>query len=158
MPGPPPKDPATRRRRNAGPQLSKLPRSGRPGDPPPWPLPRQSKAEKALWADLWATPQATQWEVGAWPRTVARYVRLVLKAESPSAPAGLHTEVRQLEDRLGLSPMAMLRLRWEVVDDDAAADAPARPALPPGRARATGTDGAPSNVRDLFPAVDPDDG
>lgn len=30
----------------------------------------------------------------------------------------LMAEARQLEDRLGLTPMAMLRLRWEISDDN----------------------------------------
>lgn len=34
----------------------------------------------------------------------------------------LMAEARQLEDRLGLTPMAMLRLRWEISDDDAVAE------------------------------------
>ena len=34
--------------------------------------------------------------------------------------AGLLGEVRQLEDRLGLSPMAMLRLRWQISSDEVA--------------------------------------
>jgi hypothetical protein len=33
----------------------------------------------------------------------------------PRATAALLGEVRQLEDRLGLSPLAMLRLRWEIM-------------------------------------------
>ncbi|MBA3654252.1 MAG: hypothetical protein H0W70_08665 [Actinobacteria bacterium] len=45
---------------------------------------------------------------------MARYVRLLVKAEKPNAPAAICGEVRQMEDRLGLTPMAMLRLRWTV--------------------------------------------
>jgi hypothetical protein len=63
---------------------------------------------------LWATPHAVAWEELGWARTVARYCRLVLEAEKKDAKVTLLGEVRQMEDRLGLSPMAMLRLRWRI--------------------------------------------
>lgn len=70
--------------------------------------------EKALWSELWSTPQAVAWEQLGWTRVVARYCRIVVEAEKPGAPSGVMTEARQLEDRLGLSPMAMRRLLWKV--------------------------------------------
>lgn len=51
---------------------------------------------------------------------VARYCRLCIMAEKADAPVSLLGEVRQLEDRLGLTPMAMMRLQWEIADDRAA--------------------------------------
>lgn len=101
--------------------LVKLPAQGRTGETPSWPLPDGSPAELDLWAQLWRTPQAVAWEDLGWTRSVARYVRTVLEAEERSARATLLAEVRQMEDRLGLSPMSMLRLRWAVTDDEAAA-------------------------------------
>jgi hypothetical protein len=50
---------------------------------------------------------------------VARYVRLLVHAEATTRSEVL-SEVRQLEDRLGLTPLAMLRLRWEVATDEVA--------------------------------------
>jgi hypothetical protein len=50
---------------------------------------------------------------------VARYVRVLAESES-SLSVGLLGEVRQLEDRLGLTPMAMLRMRWEIAPDEVA--------------------------------------
>ena len=84
---------------------------------PPWPLLKPTKRELEIWARLWKMPVSVTWESG-WPDVVARYVRLLAVAELPKAPGIVLIEVRQLEDRLGLSPMALLRLRWEVVDDD----------------------------------------
>lgn len=112
--GPPPKLPSQRRRPNANGMsaLVLLPAEGRQGDPPTWPMGQASEAETKLWTELWATPQAAAWERASWTRVVARYVRLLIAAETPKAPAAILAEVRQLEDRLGLSPMAMLRLRW----------------------------------------------
>jgi hypothetical protein len=107
--------------------MLKLPAEGRQGEPPAWPLSRATGLELEMWAALWACPQAVAWErlgVGT-VRVVARYVRLLREAErAPSAKgpsvAGVQNrgEVRQLEDRLGLTPMAMLRLRWEIVPDE----------------------------------------
>ena len=79
----------------------------------------QYERELELWRELWATPQAAQWERLRWTRTVAQYVRWEVLGESGDMDAS--REARQLSDRLGLSPMAMLRLRWEVVDGPAAA-------------------------------------
>ncbi len=120
MPGPPPKHPSQRRRRNAVPGVTHLPAEGRSGSEPPWPLSEQTPAEAPLWAQLWATPHAVAWERMGWTRTVARYCRLLLSAEEPDAAVTLLGEVRQLEDRLGLSPMSMRRLLWEVVEDEVA--------------------------------------
>lgn len=112
MPGPPAKKDA--RRRNARPDWRTLPADGRSGRAPAWPIGRPSKAETALWRSLWSTPQAVAWEELGWVRLVCRYARLLLSAEVPDAPVTLLGEVRQLEDRLGLSPMAMRRLQWEI--------------------------------------------
>jgi hypothetical protein len=77
----------------------------------------------AVWTALWVLPQAVAWERLHLTRVVARYAQKLVAAERTDAPASLLAEVRQLEDRLGLSPMAMLRLRWEI--DETEAEAPA---------------------------------
>jgi hypothetical protein len=71
-----------------------------------------------VWAELWLTPQAVAWERLGWSRTVARYCRVLVDAERTGAPAAIQAEARQLEDRLGLTPMSMLRLRWEISRDE----------------------------------------
>lgn len=58
------------------------------------------------------------WERLGWHRAVARYVRRLVESEKRGASSALCGEVRQLEDRLGLSPMAMLRLGWEIAEDE----------------------------------------
>lgn len=75
-----------------------------------------SQAVVALWGALWSSPQAAAWEDLGWTRVVARYAKLLVAAEKASATAALLAEVRQLEDRLGLTPMAMRRLQWEIDD------------------------------------------
>jgi hypothetical protein len=54
---------------------------------------------------------------------VARYCLLVVEAEGPGATAALLAEVRQLEDRLGLTAPAMQRLQWEIAEREPKAPA-----------------------------------
>lgn len=144
MPGPPPNP--TARRRNARPGFLILPAEGYQGEIPEWPLAtRQSKAEAAAWASLWRTPQAAAWAQLQLARTVARYVRTLVKAERSTAKASLLSEVRQLEDRLGLTPMSMLRLRWEVAADETAEQREAKAAGTSRWADLKVVDAAPSS-------------
>lgn len=115
MPGPAPSPHALRR--NARPDWRKLPASGRVGRSPAWPM-AEDLEPPSIWAELWHTPQAVAWEEMGWTRVVARYACLLNEIEHPHPErptnAALLAEVRQLEDRLGLSPMAMRRLQWEI--------------------------------------------
>lgn len=77
-----------------------------------------AQMELELWRDLWKLPQAVEWERLKWTRDVAQYVRYKVLAELGDLPSG--KEARQYSDRLGLSPLAMLRLRWSVVEDEVA--------------------------------------
>ncbi|WP_435173284.1 hypothetical protein [Actinacidiphila sp. bgisy145] len=77
-------------------------------------LAAQERVEGELWVDLWALPQAQEWERQKWVREVAQYVRWKARAEQGDLDAA--KEARQLGDRLGLTPLALLRLRWKVVD------------------------------------------
>ena len=144
MPGPAPKADAQRRRRNATVAMTKLPAGGRKGRAPAWPLAgKPTRAESALWVQLWHTPQAQAWERLGWTRVVGRYARTLIAAEHPDG-AALLPEVRQLEDRLGLTPMSMLRLRWEVDSDEVAAqrEKPAKAPAASARRRLKVVDGA----------------
>lgn len=174
MPGPAPKDPETRARRNATVAMTRLPRGGFKGRVPAWPLiddlrlvsqrqglldritemeipaddpdltatkragwdqriarqrealrlvesklEMQSGMERKLWHQLWRTPQAAAWELLGWSRDVATYARLSVLAELGDMDA--LKEARMWSDRLGLTPMAMLRLRWAVATDEVGA-------------------------------------
>ncbi|MEN1976890.1 hypothetical protein [Cellulomonas olei] len=68
--------------------------------------------ERTIWRQLWATPMATQWEKLRWTRDVAQYTRHKAAAELGSIKDA--KEARQFSDRLGLTDLALLRLRWEV--------------------------------------------
>jgi cell envelope opacity-associated protein A len=100
--------------------LTALPAEGRKGHLPDWPLSKATMAEQKVWQEVWTCPQAVAWERLGWLRTVARFVRLLVQAEKPKAPVMVNAEARQLEDRLGLTPMSMLRLRWEITADEVA--------------------------------------
>jgi hypothetical protein len=97
-------------------------------------LKAQRKLEADLWRDLWRLPQAVQWERLKWTRDVAQYVRHKVLAELGDLDAA--KEARQWSDRLGLTPMSMLRLRWEVVADEIAEKRRDRTAARPASARA----------------------
>lgn len=120
--GPPPNPNA--RRRNARPAFRRLPATGRRGTVPAWPLSSKATiAERDLWSELWASPQAVAWEELGWIRTVARYTRITIAAEKARATAAVMSEARQLEDRLGLNPKAMRSLGWEVSPVEVVPDA-----------------------------------
>lgn len=126
------------KRRNARVGMTHLPAGGRTGRPPAWPLRgTATAAEKHAWAQLWATPQAVAWERLGWTRVVARYVRVMLKAEDGDERAW--AETRLLEKELGLTPAALRSLMW-VID----ADEVAEKRQTHTRRQATGTDGAPA--------------
>jgi hypothetical protein len=72
----------------------------------------QESAEKALWSELWAMPQAVLWQESHSYREVAQYVRWKIRGESGDLKASV--EARMLSDRLGLNPLALLRLRAEI--------------------------------------------
>jgi hypothetical protein len=101
-------------------------------------LSAQRELETTLWADLWKLPQAVQWERLGWLRDVAQYVRFKVLAELGDLDSA--KEARQWSDRLGLTPLAMLRLRWEVVTDEVAAKRKqrAKPSSARGRLKAVG--------------------
>ena len=121
MPGPAPKPEGQRRHRKPAPGTVFLPADGRQGQAPKWPM---AGRPPKVWRELWALPQAAAWERLFMHRVVARYAAKLTEAEQPHSSSAILAEVRQLEDRLGLSPMAMLRLRW-VISDPTATDAPA---------------------------------
>jgi len=113
----PQKGSAERRGVKRTPGFTQLPALGRHGDAPAWPLDRFNDDERRLWSKLWTLPQAVMWERMRCEDTVALYTRLFCEmsnAASPSQMVKIGNEVRQLDAKLGLSPRAMLDLRWEV--------------------------------------------
>jgi hypothetical protein len=100
--------------------MVQLPLEGDTGPTPDWPLLEGTQAELHRWNELWKLPAAVMWRQSRLQLVVARYVRDCLLVEEGAKGAGalLKSEVRQQEDRLGLNPVSMMRLRWEVVQDE----------------------------------------
>lgn len=115
MPGGPlPKPAGQRRRRNLAPRGVQLPIGGRKGPIPP--LSGASEllpSSRALWRELWRSPMAVTWlEIDAYP--LRRMVSMVDARERGDSSSSLASEIRQLEDRFGLSPIARRRLNYEI--------------------------------------------
>lgn len=91
-----------------------LPASGREGEPPAMPKGREwSETTREAWADLWRTPQATQWDA-TWPEFFSWCSLRDQMLEEPKPTTS--AELRMIHDRLGLNPKAMLQLRWRIVE------------------------------------------
>ncbi len=97
-----------------------LPAEGRHGPPPKLPKLRQwTDATLDWWAELWKTPQAAAWDqTGRTLHTLAmlHHQLAIDEALTPdkSRASTIAAEMRQHEDRHGLTPKAMLQLRWRV--------------------------------------------
>ena len=97
-----------------------LPAEGREGPPPELPAWRPwTQATLDWWAELWATPESTQWDQTG--RSLQAYAilhhELMLDADrepKDRKAASISAEMRQHEDRHGLSVKAKLQLRWRV--------------------------------------------
>lgn len=136
MPGPAPNPDAARRSTHPNSTgtfgWTELPAEGRTEPAPPlppapkwlgdyggWPV-----ATRTAWRDLWQSPQATVWDKTG--KTLRGWAQLhaIVEIDGP-VPARM-AELRQIENLHGLSPAAMLRLRWRIVDKtDADVVAPA---------------------------------
>jgi hypothetical protein len=111
MPGPPPKPASQRRRRNQAPAVVKL-ANRQPSKPPSLPKGFSPSARK-WWATVWSSPMAALWLEADVPSLV-RLAALVELADSGDMAPQVLAEIRQLEDRFGLSPLARRRLQWEL--------------------------------------------
>lgn len=79
-----------------------------------------------LWADWWATPMSTMWgpfDADALERLLLMYEQSWAQDPDLKPAAG---EIRQLEDRFGLTPSARARLGWQVEGVDIPATEPDR--------------------------------
>lgn len=129
-----PKPPCQRVRRSAQ-QASwrRLPAGGTPGKAPR--LVGASKlpvAARDWWRDVWRSPMAAVFLEADVP-ALARAARLVARESVGEASAAELAELRQLEDRFGLSPLARRRLQWEIEQAGGAAEP--RPAADSAAAR-----------------------
>lgn len=127
MGGPPPK-PASQRQRQSEPGKGprRLPAGGRSGTGIPT-LPgaaKLSKATREWWKRVWQSPMSSVY-LDADLTGLIRLARLLDRDEKGEATATMLAEIRQLEDRFGLSPLARRRLEWEVSQSKGTEAAPA---------------------------------
>lgn len=98
-----------------------LPVSGRAGAAPKLPAKAQAglawlPQTRKWWATLWACPQATQWRED--DDQLVRLAALTDRFWRGEGTGGELNEIRQIEDRHGLNPKAMMQLRWRIVADE----------------------------------------
>jgi hypothetical protein len=137
--GPPPDPKALRNERSDVLGWKVLPITGRPGDPPDWPLPAGDDREMWHWVRLWKTPQATEWEKLGQLVEVAVYVRRLCVVELPDATAALGNHVLRLAEGLGLTIPGLLRNRWQIGGGQTAAPEAPAPIGTDGARRPRGT-------------------
>jgi len=87
-----------------------------PGKPPVLPKGFSPEARK-WWATVWASPMAALWLEADVPSLI-RLASLVELADAGEMAPQVLAEIRQLEDRFGLSPLARRRLQWELEQGD----------------------------------------
>jgi hypothetical protein len=130
------KPPGQRRRRNAGQsQWQELPAEGRKGEiPKPWTGRQLGDVATRYWETLWSSPMAVTF-IDADIQPLTRLAVLVDDRDRSESGAGLieivegnyagevevvvgkfagDAEIRQLEDRYGVSPKARRALQWEI--------------------------------------------
>jgi hypothetical protein len=131
MPGPPPKDPAIRRRRNKTSTAARLPMDGGDAVDTPELPPRVIEVEGVrtedewhplaveLWEDVWASPMAPEYldaDVHGLVVLVALTDAYWRRMESGQVSGAneLAKELRLQRQAFGLSPIDRRRLQWEV--------------------------------------------
>ena len=111
---------AHRRPVTSGPRsaMIDLPAAGCPLPVPKPPAGREwSGPELERWAELWESPQATQWDDTA-RGTVAVLVSYEAQIFAGTASAWQAQEARYAAEALGLTPKALVALGWRIVDDE----------------------------------------
>lgn len=118
--GPVPNPAAEQRERKAG--WTTLPNTPTTSPPPPLVGVHGERASD-LWARWWATPMATMWAV--WDADALERLLDLYEVHWAGDGANL-AEMRQIEDRYGLTPAARRRLMWQVEGVDTPAKTPDR--------------------------------
>lgn len=97
--------------------LVSLPAAGCAYPVPPLPKGREwTPNERNRWAELWESPQATQWDDSV-TGTVAVLVCFESAIYSGAASAWQAQEARYAGEALGLTPKAMAALGWVIVNE-----------------------------------------
>lgn len=142
MPGPPPKHPSTRQRRNKASTartLAAVPDMDTPALPPIYVITTVGEGKDktvvtvaaewhemtlAWWVDVWASPMAPEYD----PSDIhglyllARLVDAAWRSASPTALKDILGELRLQRQLFGLTPLDRRRLQWEIERGESAAD------------------------------------
>ena len=126
MPGPMPKDPSIRQRRNKSITRSMLPAELAPIGRIPY-LPRRPKGKggwhkmaRLWWHDVWTSPMHYEYlrvDVHALYRLV-----ILVDAFLKSGTLEIAKEIRLLEREFGITPLSRRRLEWSVAQAEEARD------------------------------------
>ena len=124
MPGPAPKDPSVRARRNASSTKSKLVAGGERVVPKMPAGPEWHSAVKAWWADVWASPMSPEWDESDVHNVTlcALLLQDVWTAESAKQRKDAAGEFRLQRRDLGLTPLDRRRLEWTIETAEDAKD------------------------------------
>lgn len=124
MPGPLPKNPKIRQRRNRVATRALLPAESSPivGTPtlPDNPLGKWHKLTAVWWGDVWASPLHHEYmraDLGALYR-----LAILVNGFWEAPKLALAAEIRLLEREFGLTPLARRRLEWTVAQTEEAVD------------------------------------
>lgn len=125
MPGPAPKDPSTRARRNKNATAAKLKADPKVKAPV---LPASvdwNPLTLEWWADIWVSPMAPEYDESDRHGLfmLAMVVNDFWLAESATSRKEAAAEIRLQAQRFGLSPMDRRRLQWEIERTEEAQDA-----------------------------------
>lgn len=110
MPGPAPKHPSKRARRNA-------PEAGEwvtlPAEPYEGPRPEYEPADHmaGIWEAWWSSPMAHMWEQSDWPFLIL-LLKLTDEAMNSDDAIRATAEMRQWADKFGLTPEGRQKRRW----------------------------------------------
>lgn len=121
MPGPLPKDPAVRQRRNKATSRAILPAEETPIEAQPR-LPKcpseggWHSMAKQWWLDVWSSPMSSEFLRGDIP-ALFRLVSLV-DSYWKTGDLQIAKEIRLLEREFGLTPLSRRRLEWQVVQTE----------------------------------------
>ena len=124
MPGPMPKDPAIRQRRNKSSSRALLPAEAPIEKAPRLPAHPGgggwSNMARRWWSDIWSSPMHYEYSSGDIPALF----RLVLLVDMfwRTGKLDLAREIRMLEREFGLTPLSRRRLEWTVAQTEEAKD------------------------------------
>jgi hypothetical protein len=123
MPGPAPKHPSVRARRNKTSTAATL-SAVHDVQAPPLPTRLWHEQTRAWWSDLWASPMAPEYDESDRHGLFALAVLVddFWRTEDPKLRKEIAAEIRQQRQGFGLTPIDRRRLQWEIERVDEAQD------------------------------------